>query len=129
MIVDASALIAVILKEPGYERLLQKLAQSSETGIGAPTLLETFLVLASRLDTDVERLLEAFLELFLIDVIPFDEKHRREAARAFLQFGKGRHAAGLNYGDCMAFATAKLAERPLLFVGNDFPQTDLESAL
>lgn len=128
MIVDASALIAVLLKEPGYEVFLRKLALAAEVGIGTPTLLETFLVLASRLETEADLLLEKVLQRFAIEVVPFDDAHRLEACVAFLRFGKGRHPAALNFGDCMAYATAKLAERPLLFVGNDFTQTDLEPA-
>ena len=128
MIVDASALIAVILKEPGYRQILRELAQPIPIGVGAPTLLEAFLVLTSRLNRNVEQLLETFLQRFSIEIVPFNEEHRREAAKAFLDFGKGRHPAALNFGDCMAYATAKLARRPLLFVGDDFRRTDIEPA-
>jgi ribonuclease VapC len=61
-------------------------------------------------------------------VIPFGEPHWSAAATAFIRFGKGRHPAALNYGDCMTYATARVAERPLLYVGNDFAQTDIEAA-
>jgi ribonuclease VapC len=63
-----------------------------------------------------------------IVVVPFDMAHWEAAAQAFIRYGKGRHPAALNYGDCMTYATAQLAERPLLYIGNDFAQTDIEAA-
>jgi len=70
-----------------------------------------------------------FLNEFEIQEIPFDSLHRKESGSAFLQYGKGRHPAGLNYGDCMTYAVAKLADEPLLCVGDDFAKTDLELVL
>lgn len=128
MIVDASAIIAILLREPDWEGLLEKLESAPRRGIGAPTLLEITLVLTWRLDKDATPLLDKFLHRFSIDVIAFDGNHWRIAGEAFLRYGKGRHKAALNFGDCMSYATAKVAERPLLFVGDDFPLTDLESA-
>ena len=73
-------------------------------------------------------MLSEFLQEFEVSLVPFGEDHWREAASAFKRFGKGRHPASLNLGDCMAYATAKVAGLPLLFVGNDFPKTDLDLA-
>lgn len=125
MIIDASVMITVLLREPGWEELLEKLEGAPQLGLGAPTLLETTLVLASRLGKDPIALLEKFLDRMSIEVIPFDDEHWRVAASAFLRYGKGRHPAALNFGDCMSYATAQLAERPLVFVGDDFTHTDL----
>lgn len=126
MIVDTSAVVALFLKEPGYEELFQALAQAERAGIGAPTLAETGLVLANRLGRDPGPLLDRFLQQFGLVVVPFGEEHWREAARAYLRFGKGRHPAALNFGDCLTYATAKLAEQPLLYTGEDFSRTDLK---
>jgi ribonuclease VapC len=72
--------------------------------------------------------LERLLDELAIEELPFGEIHWREAVDAFRQFGKGRHPAGLNFGDCLTYATAKLSGEPLLFVGEDLGQTDLEPA-
>ena len=126
MIVDTSAVVALFLKEPGYEELFRALVEADRAGIGAPTLAETGLVLANRLGREPRPLLERFLQQFGLVVVPFGEEHWREAVRAYLRFGKGRHPAALNFGDCMTYATAKLADQPLLYTGEDFSRTDLK---
>ena len=129
MILDSSAVVAIFLREPGWRALFERLATADLTGIGTPTLVETGIVLSARLQRDAAPLLARFLQEFEIDSIAFDEAHWREAVRAFLRFGKGRHAAGLNFGDCMSYATARVAGQGLLFVGDDFPLTDIKRAL
>lgn len=126
MIVDTSAVVALFLKEPGYEEIFQALVEADRAGIGAPTLSEAGLVLANRLGRDPSPLLERFLQQFGLVVVPFGEEHWREAVGAYLRFGKGRHPAALNFGDCLTYATAKLAGQPLLYVGKDFSRTDLK---
>ncbi len=128
MIVDTSALVAITFAEPGYEELIAKLAGASSAGIGTPTLAETGVVLAARLGQDSRDLVIRLLNELSIDEIPFGERHWREAVDAYLRFGKGRHKARLNFGDCLTYAVARLANEPLLFVGDDFPETDLEAA-
>lgn len=125
MIVDASALVAVTFAEPGHDSLITKLTGAQSVGIGAPTLAETGAVLAARLNRDPRDLVIRLLDEFRIEQIPFGEYHWREAIDAYLRFGKGRHRAGLNFGDCLTYAVARLANEPLLFTGDDFPQTDL----
>ena len=125
MIVDSSAIVAIFFQEPGYEKLIDKLADVAEVGIGAPTLTECGIVLSARLNQDARSLLTRFLKETNMVIIPFTEAHYETAVSAWLKFGKGRHAAGLNFGDCMAYAAAKLAGMPLLFMGDDFSQTDL----
>ncbi len=125
MIVDSSAIAAIFFQEPGFEVLLEKLANSGEAGIAAPTLVECSIVLSARLGQDVRGLLMRFLKEANMVVVPFTEAHYETAVSAWLKFGKGRHPAQLNFGDCMAYATAKLAGLPLLCVGDDFGQTDL----
>jgi ribonuclease VapC len=114
-------------EEDGHLELLEALGSGS-TSIGAPTLFETAMVLVSREGTLGFRGLLRFLEEHRVTSLRFDESHVEGAVRAFIRYGKGRHPARLNYGDCMAYATAKAAEAPLLFVGDDFAKTDLEPA-
>jgi ribonuclease VapC len=128
VIVDSSALVAVTFREPGHQKLIAKMAGTPSAGIGTPTLAETGLVLASRLGRDSRDLVIRLLGEFGIEEIPFGDQHWREAVDAYLRFGKGRHKARLNFGDCMTYAVARLANEPLLFVGDDFPETDLELA-
>jgi len=128
VIVDTSALVAITFAEPGYQELVAKLAGAPSAGIGTPTLAETGVVLAARLGHDSRDLVIRLLDEFSIEEIPFGDRHWREAVDAYLRFGKGRHKARLNVGDCLTYAVARLANEPLLFVGDDFPETDLEAA-
>ena len=83
-------------------------------------------MLSARLDAQGKTLLERFLQEAALTVIPFGPEHHSRAVDAYLRYGKGRHPAALNFGDCMTYATARLAAAPLLCVGNDFAQTDLQ---
>ena len=128
MILDSSALIALVFREPEAEQILDSLAEAEVAAIGAPTLAETGIVLGAKLGEASRAILSRLLEDLDLVVLPFTAAHGREAREAFLRFGRGRHPAGLNFGDCLTYATAKLAGQPLLFVGNDFSQTDLTRA-
>ena len=128
MIVDSSAVVAVLKREPLQEEMATKLANADVVAIGAPTLFETDMVTIGALGKRGRAVIAQFLESFEVEVIPFGDNHWQVAAEAFMRFGKGRHPAALNYGDCMTYATAKVAGEPLLYIGNDFAQTDLESA-
>lgn len=128
MVLDSSALVAIHLKEPGYERLVDAIDRAEIVAIGVPTLLETAIVLSARLGRDARPLLLTFLRRIEAEWIPFNEEHFDAAAAAFLRFGRGRHPAGLNFGDCMSYAVASLAGLPLLFTGEDFPKTDIAAA-
>ena len=128
MIVDSSALIALIFREPESKKILDSLAEAEVVAIGAPTLAETGIVLGAKLGEASRAILSRLVEDLDLLVVPFTAAHGREAREAFLRFGRGRHPANLNFGDCLTYATAKLAGRPLLFVGEDFNHTDLEPA-
>lgn len=128
MIMDSSAIVAIFFKEPGYETLTRKLSKASEVGIGGPTLVECGIVLTARFGYDARGLLTRFVEEANITIVPFTEVHFGMAVGAWLKYGKGRHPAGLNFGDCLSYAVAKLAGMPLLFVGDDFLKTDLRLA-
>ncbi|MBR9990243.1 MAG: type II toxin-antitoxin system VapC family toxin [Gemmatimonadetes bacterium] len=125
MIVDTSVLLAIVFREEGYDRLVDELAAADAVAAGTPTLAETGIVLSARLGAAADGMLERLLDEFAIQEIPFGEIHWREAVDAFRRYGKGRHRAALNFGDCMTYATARLAGESLTFIGDDFALTDL----
>ena len=128
MILDSSAIVAILLKEPEHKHLQTTLGAAPSLGVSTTTLLETAIVLSARLERDARGVLARFIQETGVVAIPFSEAHYTAAHQAWLEFGKGRHAAGLNFGDCASYATARLAAEPLLSTGNDFPQTDLRLA-
>jgi ribonuclease VapC len=126
VIVDSSVLVAILLRQPGYEPLLDQLAAEPAPVVGAPTLTETGIVLAARMGVAGKTLLARFVQESGLVVVTFGEAHWGAAVDAFLRFGKGRDPAGLNFGDCLTYAAARLADQPLLCLGDDFTKTDLE---
>ncbi len=129
MILDTSAIIAILLNEPGSELLKAAIRGRDDLHVGSPTVLEAGMVLSSRLRKDGRPLIEDMLRQLNITIIPFDDSHAWAATGAFIRFGKGRHPAGLNFGDCMSYAIATIRQMPLLYTGNDFGKTDVISAL
>jgi ribonuclease VapC len=125
MILDASAILAMILAEPGSAELIRRVGASPMIAVGAPTLVETAMVLSSRLRRDARPLLNDFLREAEVEVIPFTRDHYEVAMDAFTRYGRGRHPAGLNFGDCLTYAVARISGMPLLFTGKDFSKTDL----
>lgn len=128
MILDSSVVVAALRKEEGHEELEEKMLAADSLAIGAPTLVESAIVMVGAGGAAGMTALTAFIAEFEVAVIPFGQKHVGSAVEAFDTFGKGRHRARLNYGDCMTYATARVAERPLLYVGDDFAQTDIQPA-
>ena len=129
MIVDTSALVAVVVREDGYEAILDKLDQPDVgAGMGTPTVAELGIVLSARLGTNARSIAADLLDHFEIAEVPFGEAHWRAAIDAFWRYGRGRHPARLNFGDCLTYAVAHLAGEPLLYVGDDFSATDLDPA-
>lgn len=129
MIVDSSALVAILTEEEDAVVLNRAIARSVSCSISAPNLLETAMVLSGRRGQAPVDALDAYLRKAGISVLPFTADHALLARQAFLRYGKGRHKAGLNFGDCIAYAAAKLEGMPLLFKGDDFALTDVEAAL
>ncbi|HEY7962096.1 MAG TPA: type II toxin-antitoxin system VapC family toxin [Solirubrobacteraceae bacterium] len=125
MILDTSAIVAVLLKEPGCEALIECLAEHPEPGVGAPTMVESGIVLSARLGPSGQTLLARFAQGYELEILPFGGEHWSVAVQAFQRFGKGRHQAALNFGDCLTYAVARLAGEPLLCRGEDFAKTDL----
>lgn len=128
MTLDSSALIAILFAEPGYLDLVDRILQSDHVRMGAPTLVETSLVFMGRHGGRNTESVEGLLKELGVSVVPFGEAESRVATDAFRRYGRGRHAAALNYGDCLAYATAKVARDTLLFVGDDFSKTDIQAA-
>ena len=125
--IDTSALVAILYHEPEAGRFLD-VARSRRTLIGYPTLLELRMVTSGRSSSVPPQRALGLIELLDCEPVAFDAEHLRAAERAFDRFGKGRHPASLNFGDCMAYAVAAVAGCPLLFKGDDFARTDIRSA-
>ncbi len=129
MVVDTSALVCILFSEAEAESHAQVLANQSNNVMSAANWLETMMVIQSRLGQAGTQELEQLLLLARIEIIAADSRTAQVAFSAWLQYGKGRHPAGLNFGDCFAYALAKLRGEPLLFKGDDFTKTDLIMAL
>jgi ribonuclease VapC len=126
--VDTSALMAILLGEPDERQLRAKLETSNRPLISAGTILELQIVTAGKRVARAWRDVEILLEGYRVVIHPFDERQLRIAREAAVTYGKGRHKAGLNFGDCFAYALAKSEALPLLCTGNDFIHTDLKLA-
>lgn len=128
MTLDTSALIAVLFAEPGHLDLVDRILGADTVRVGAPTLVETSLVFAGRRGRAGDRAVRDLIGELGVTVVPFGEAEWRLAAEAFGRYGRGRHKAALNFGDCLAYATAAAAGDSLLFVGTDFRLTDISPA-
>jgi len=125
VIVDSSALVALLLREPGWKTLLDLASAPGPRRVGAPTLVETGIVLSARLGVAGKTLLARLVTELELDVVPLDERLWMIAVDAYARFGKGWHPAGLNFGDCLTYAVCQAAGEPLLCLGDDFRRTDL----
>jgi ribonuclease VapC len=126
MTLDSSALLAILFSEAGHLELIDRILEADHVRVGAPTLVETVLVLAGRRPRlPAAQTVDALVKELGVTVVPFGEREYEGAIDAFLRFGRGRHPAGLNFGDCLAYATAAAASDSLLFVGGDFARTDI----
>lgn len=128
MIVDSSAVIALLLGEPETERVEAALLAADRPRLPAPAYVECSIVLARRVGDAALTRLEAFLVGYGVEVLALTPDHAQAARDAFLRWGKGRHPAALNFGDCMSYAVARVERLPLLFVGDDFSRTDIRAA-
>jgi ribonuclease VapC len=126
---DSSALVAILFSEPGYLELVDAILEADVVRVGAPTLVETAMVLAGRRGSPVGGELEGLVRELGVTIVPFGEAEWQRALDASNRYGRGRQAAGLNFGDCLAYATAAVAGDSLLFVGRDFSKTDIRPAV
>ena len=129
MILDTSALLAILLTEPERPAMLAAIIRSSKRQIGAPNWLDACMVLEGRSKPDGNLSLQTLRTELRIDIVPFDAGLAEIAYGAFQRSGRRRHPAKLNYGDCMAYALARATGEPLQFKGEDFSQTDIPAAL
>ena len=125
MIVDSSALIAILFDEPERESLIEKLASASSLSVSAGSVLESAMVLEGRKGLGASADLDDLIRRTRMRIIPFDVEQLEIARKAFELYGKGRHPAGLNFGDCISYALAKWTGEALLFKGEDFTLTDV----
>lgn len=128
MILDSSAVLAILLGEPDAAYYEKAIAVALACRMSAANLLEASIVVESRGGLAAGHELDVFLERAGIELVPVTPQQVEAARRAWRRFGRGNHPAGLNFGDCFAYALAEATGEPLLFKGNDFAQTDIEPA-
>ena len=129
MVVDTSAIVALLLGEPQAGQIDTVLAGEVRTTISAATYVELLMVVESRTGAEGALIVEQLLRTFDVDIEPVSPDIAGGALDGRRRFGKGRHPAALNFGDCFSYALAISRDEPLLYVGNDFAQTDVTSAL
>jgi ribonuclease VapC len=129
MIIDTSALIAILFDETDARLYAEAIVAADDRWISAAIFVETSIVVEAQTRGSGASQLDALLRTAGIAIEPVTEEQARIARQAFVDFGKGRHPAGLNFGDCFSYALAKVAGRPLLFKGEDFSKTDVESVI
>lgn len=125
MIVDSSVLIAILQNEPGFEAYEAAISGSRRKRISAATYVEVGIVAAQKRGAAGLAVVRDMIETMAIEIVSFDSEQAEAAQDAFIRFGKGRHPAQLNFGDCLCYALAKTESAPLLFKGNDFSRTDI----
>ncbi|MBI5504551.1 MAG: type II toxin-antitoxin system VapC family toxin [Deltaproteobacteria bacterium] len=129
MIVDTSAVLAILFEESDAELYARALTQADSCRMSAASFVEAAVVIDSQTKDKGGRQFDAFIRRAAIAIEPVTEEQAHSARQAYADFGKGRHPAGLNFGDCFSYALAKATGEPLLFKGKDFERTDVVSAL
>jgi ribonuclease VapC len=128
MVIDSSAVLAILQNEPERRAFNEAIAAAETRLLSAASLVELSIVLEARFGPEGQGDLDLFLSTAQIEIVALDRDQAELARGAFSRYGKGRHRAGLNFGDCFAYALAQWAGDPLLFKGDDFSHTDLQSA-
>ena len=128
MIVDTSALLAILFNESDAETYARAIAQADAPRISAANFVEAAIVIEAQTKNSSSQL-DAFMRRAGIAIAPVTEEQAHVARQAYTDFGKGRHSAALNFGDCFAYALAKVTDNPILFKGKDFRQTDITPAI
>jgi ribonuclease VapC len=129
MVVDTSALLAILEDEPERRNFNGAIEVADSRRMSAVTFVESSMVIESRFGAEGVRDLDRLIERAEVEIVPVDVEQARTAREAFARFGKGRHAAGLNFGDCFSYALARVLGEPLLFKGEDFGRTDVAPAI
>jgi ribonuclease VapC len=126
MVLDTSAILAILQDEPERRRFNEAVEAAETRSLSTASFVECSMILESRYGADGVRDLDLFIAKAQVSLVPVDEEQADLARRAFRKYGKGRHPASLNFGDCFSYALARALDEPLLFKGNDFPQTDVK---
>ena len=129
IVVDTSALFAILTSEPERDRLVEAIATADRCVVSAATHVEIGIVISSRFGPAGQHYLSTFLSRANIETHSVDEQQAETAITAYRRFGKGIHPAGLNFGDCFSYALARTLDAPLLFKGDDFSETDITRAV
>ena len=129
MVIDSSALIAILRREPEEQAFRSAIKLASSRLLSASTRVEIGIVALVLAGEAGREQADALLETLRVETVPLSADHARLAIDAFRHFGKGRHPAGLNFGDCFSYALARATGEPLLFKGDDFAQTDIKRAI
>jgi ribonuclease VapC len=125
MVLDTSAVVAILQAEPQRDRMLEALTKAPRRLVSAVSVVEAAMVLEGRYGHAAGADLELFLFDARVEIAPFDSRQAEAAVRAWRKYGKGRHPAQLNFGDCCVYGLAKATDEPVLQTGDDFPQTDI----
>ena len=128
MILDTSALLAMLFDEPDAEYFERAIASAATCRMSVANHIEASIVVESRMGVEGGRQLDSFVETAEIELMPVTTEQALAARLAWRRYGKGNHPAGLNFGDCFAYALAEVSQEPLLFKGDDFPLTDVQTA-
>jgi ribonuclease VapC len=126
MVLDTSAILAILLGESEADVIAELISKDTKRLLSAGTALELMIVIEARKGEAGGRELDLLLHRAKVDIVPFDSEQAEIARSAWRHYGKSNHIAGLNFGDCFAYALAKISGEPLLFKGNDFNQTDVQ---
>ena len=126
MVLDTSAVLAILQNEPERREFNQAIEAADTRSLSTASFVECSMILESRYGADGVRDFDLFIAKAQVSLVPVDEEQADLARRAFRKYGKGRHPAGLNFGDCFSYALAQALDKPLLFKGNDFNQTDIQ---
>jgi len=128
MVIDSSAILAILQNEPERRRFNSLIVAAERCSLSAATFVELSIVLQARFGSEGHAGLALFLRTAQVEIVSFNREQGELARKAFALFGKGRHRAGLNLGDCFSYALARFLDEPLLFKGDDFFYTDLRFA-
>jgi len=129
IVIDTSALLALVLREPDREKFAHAIRRAARRILPAVAFFEAAMVVEGKFRAEGRKLLDEMLLDLNAEVAPFGPEQAEEARAAWRKYGKGNHPAALNFGDCMVYATARLALEPLLYKGGDFAQTDIAAVL
>lgn len=129
MVLDSSAILAILFREPERDAFATAVSAAEVRLVSSVNAFEAAIVVLARKGPTAARELDLLLHVAEIEIVPFVEAHLRIARDAYRQFGRGRHPAGLNLGDCCAYALSRHSGEPLLYKGDDFSKTDVRSAL